>query len=206
VNRDDLDVDEKTGPLRLLENEAEDLQESRRLSIRLDWWRDENDVGSSLKTWAGQQKVSTIARAMLHAASNLDHVNESWLNVGTIAHDPDRPNEVVEPFYFDARRFAHALDVGFSLDVQSAETVAYPAVEVLSLIGLQRFRPAAGPDKWSFDYWTWSVPLEAPVAASIACGSVPTHARSRYRFRLRFRDDQKRYKAFGFTTPVGDET
>ena len=108
----------------------------------------------------------------------------------------------VEPFYFDARRFAHALDTGFSLDAQDADTVAHPAVELLCLVGLQRFRPAATDKKWTFEYSVWSLPLPTSVAAALASGAVP--AGQRYRFTLLFRDDQKRYKAFGFATPIGD--
>jgi CRISPR-associated protein Csb3 len=112
----------------------------------------------------------------------------------------------VEPFYFDARRFVHPLDTGFSLDKQDAETIAYPAVELLCLIGLQRFRPAATPMKWSFDYWPWPWPLTPPVAAAVFSGFSPVPGRQTHRFRLRFRDDQKRYKAFDFAISVGGDS
>jgi len=204
LNRVDAGADDKTCPLCLTDDDPQDKNGNRLLSVRLDWWLDKGSTGASLKTWAGQQKVTTISRAMLHNASNIEEIDESWLKPGKLTRDPDPPNKVVEPFYFDARRFAHSLDVGFSLDAQGAETVAHPAVELLCLIGLQRFRPAAGPDKWSFDYWTWSLPLTAAVAAGVVSSAVPTHARVGYRFHLRFRDDQKRYKAFSSATPIGD--
>ena len=121
---------------------------------------------------------------------------------GLVAHDPAQPNKLVEPFYFDARRFAHALDVGFSLDAQGAETNAYPAVELLSLIGLQRFRPTSSEQKWVFEYCTWSQPIPATVAVGVVCGVVSIPVNNRYRFALGFRDDQKRYKAFKFATQI----
>src|SRR5208337_2949303 len=146
LNCVDAGADDKTCPLSLADDDPQNKDGNRSLSVRLDWWLDERSVGASLKTWAGQQKVTTISRAMLHTASTLEEIHGPWLDVGRLARDPDPPNKVVEPFYFDARRFAHSLDVGFSLDAQGAETVAHPAVELLCLIGLQRFRPAAGPD------------------------------------------------------------
>jgi CRISPR-associated protein Csx14 len=110
----------------------------------------------------------------------------------------------VEPFYFDAARFAHALDAGFSLDVQekNLRATASPVTELLALIGLQRFRPELVRD-WTFDYFTWHEPLDAAVAAAVTSGAVPMARTKRYRFRLRFRDNQKRYKAFGFATAMG---
>ncbi len=109
--------------------------------------------------------------------------------------------KAVEPFYFDSRRFAHALDAGFSLDEQDAETLAHPAVELLSLIGIQRFRPAPSASKWAFEYLAWLRPLSVTVAAvGLYCEVLPG---ARFTFQLRFRDDQKRYKAFGYAIQMG---
>src|SRR5207248_2334449 len=38
-----------------------------RFNLRLDWWNDDAAGGSELKTWAGQQKVVSIAKAMHRA-------------------------------------------------------------------------------------------------------------------------------------------
>jgi CRISPR-associated protein Csb3 len=196
--------DEKTCPLRLRPKAADD-RENASLSLLLDWWRDDPGVGGSLKTWAGQQSVTVIGCAMLHSAVG-DQVDERWLDMAKTASLPESPRKVVEPFYFDARRFANALDTGFSLDAQGAETAAYPAVEFLSLIGLQRFRPAPTDNRWTFKYWTWSQPLCAPVASAVACGALIVPGRRGYQFTLRFRDDQKRYKAFDLAIPLGDHS
>jgi len=190
---DDPDADEKTAPLRLRGG----------IDLRLDWWLDETG-GSALKTWAGQQSVLRIAAAMKEAMPR-EIASGSVLDHGQAVSEPGEPNKPVEPFYFDARRFVHPLDTGFSLDAQDAETLAHPAVEFLSLIGLQRFRPAPSSAKWCFEYWTWSQPLSAPVAAGVACGAVPISDRQGYCFRLRFRDDQKRYKAFSYATQIGGD-
>jgi len=204
LDPDDAEADDKTCPLRLQDNNVA-TSAGPPLSMRLDWWLDKTGVGASLKTWAGQQRVTVISSAMLHSAIAEGQINDAWLDCGRIAHDPVSPSKVVEPFYFDARRFAHALDTGFSLDVQEASTTAHPATEFLTLVGLQRFRPGTTSDRWSFEFWTWSQPLPAAVAAGLACGVVPVPRRQGYRFPLRFRDDQKRYKAFSFATPIGDD-
>lgn len=187
---DDPKADGKIAPLRLGDG----------FDLRLDWWFDETG-GSDLKTWAGPQSVLSIAPAMKAAIPQT--ANGFILNHGQIVREPNNQKKPVEPFYFDARRFAHPLDTGFSLDVQDAETVAYPAVELLSLIGLQRFRPAA-VSKWTFEYTTWSVPLCPVVAAAVVCGALP--GSRAHRFRLLFRDDRRRYKAFAFSTIKGGQS
>jgi len=181
--------------------------------VLLDWWQTADDEATP-KTWAGLQEIHKVARAAQDALPSIND-GKAIFDHGCVLRVPEEyrskardGEKSVEPFYFDSRRFAHSLDAGFSLDVIEAETIAHPAVELLSLIGLQRFRPAPAPApiKWNFDYWTWSRPLGAPVAAGVAGGAVPTPGRVCYRFPLRFRDDQKRYKAFGRATTIGEDT
>ncbi len=177
-------------------------------NLVLDWWEASGDDGAiSPKTWAGHQELHKVTRAAQDALGAIVDAKELF-NRGDVLRKPEEycgrereRRDAVEPFYFDARRFAPKLDVGFSLDVQDAETIAYPAVELLCLIGLQRFRPAPAGVKWSFDYWTWSHPIGAAPAAAVVCGATP--GQHRYRFRLLFRDDQKRYKAFSYATHIG---
>lgn len=120
-------------------------------------------------------------------------------------------NKSVEPFYFDARRFAHALDTGFSLDAIGAETVAHPAVELLALVGLQRFRPIVAASreprvKAVVEFCTWRIPVGVAVAAAAACGAVPVPGCRRYSFNILARDDQKRYGAFGWAGAIGEHS
>ena len=142
-----------------------------------------------MKTWAGRQGVLSIAQAM-----------HEKLPVTTSERILDEGIAMKAPYYFDSRRFAHALDAGFSLDEQKMKVVAYPAVELLALIGLQRFRPAVTDDRWTFCYHTWSYPL-MPSPASAVCSGAIGGGREQYHFRVRFRDDQKRFKAFTRATP-----
>jgi len=175
--------------------------------LDLNWWQIGDEDTAAPKTWAGNQEIHKVFRSAQDALGNISNVTNLFYH-----HDVMRmPKEyqkskgdqkkTIEPFYFDARRFAHALDTGFSLDVQSAETQAYPAVEMLSLIGLQRFRPTPMSNKWAFEYMIWKIPL------SVAVASVVNYCTflfgDRYCFKLLFRDDQKRYKAFAFSNPIG---
>ena len=174
-------------------------------SLLLDWWQTEDET--TPKTWAGKQEIHKIARAAQEALSDVINDPEGILDRARVLRRTQEyakksdENKTVAPFYFDARLSSiNSLDTGFSADVQEMELMAYPAVELLALIGLQRFRPAAqGKD---FDYWIWTYPMPAPVAAAIACGAASAEAGIQYRFRFRFRDDQRRYKAFGYATPA----
>jgi len=188
------------------------IQIAQPFDLILNWWQTGDDDPASPKTWAGRQELHKIARAAQDALPTAGDA-QALFDYGAVLRKPKeycknnrQHDDAVEPFYFDARRFAHPLDAGFSLDAQDTETLAHPAVELLSLIGLQRFRPAPSSAKWCFEYWTWSQPLPAPVAAGVACGAVPIPARQGYRFRLRFRDDQKRYKAFSYATQIGGDS
>jgi CRISPR-associated protein Csb3 len=190
-------------------------QANRAFPLLLDWWQRED--AAVPKTWAGLQEIHKVARAAQHALSGVQEV-ASMLDHGCVLRMPveyrkrgtDGDNSV-EPFYFDARRFAHALDAGFSLDAIGAETVAHPAVELLALIGLQRFRPIVTPSrepkvKAIVEYCTWHLPIGAAVAAAAACGAVPVPGCRRYGFKILARDDQKRYGAFGWAGTIGEHS
>jgi len=174
-------------------------------SLLLDWWQTEDET--TPKTWAGKQEIHKIARAAQKALSPAVINNpEDILDYACVLRSTweyvkkSDENKKVAPFYFDARSFVHSLDTGFSLDVQELELMAYPAVELLALVGLQRFRPAA--QRQDFDYWIWTHPMPALVAAAIVCGAASAEASIRYRFRLRFRDDRGRYKAFEYANLI----
>jgi len=181
--------------------------ESFRLS--LDWWQEEGAPA----TWAGKQEIHKIARAAQDGISRCiteERLLDDMLNWQLVLRTPREyqsergTDKKVEPFYFDARRYAHPLDEGFSLDVQGAETAANAATELLCLIGLQRFRPARDPDsKWTFQYCAWTHALGVAQAAPVVVGAVAVPAMQRFSFTMQFRDDQKRYKAFGFARPLG---
>lgn len=171
--------------------------------VLLDWWNDEQ----SPTTWAGRQELHKIARSAqdaLPAVCGAVLFNHSRVlrKPKEYRKKPREGEEKVEPFYFDARRFAPRLNAGFSLDVQGAEAAAYPAVELLTLIGLQRFRPTFR--RPAFEYCSWACPLPVSVASAEASGALNSTENVRYRFLRLQRDDQNRYKAFGFASRIGE--
>lgn len=163
--------------------------------LRLDWWRD-SGLGKALKTWAGSQNGARIALAMQKAILGLDA--EACLNFSTVVYDPAQPTNKVEPFYFDARRGARPFsrDIGFAPDALQMTTPAYPAVEFLCLVGLQRCRPKPAGEARMFDYYTWQVPLPTSVLQTAVCGLLPAVGARGYRFENAFRTDQRKHKAF----------
>jgi len=173
-------------------------------NLRLDWWEDERAGGEQLKVWAGRMSGLRIARAMQTVlACEEEGQTASLLDYGVVVRDPDQPDNKVEPFYFDARRGASALpiDIGFSPDSLQMTNIAYPAVEFLCLVGLQRFRPIQTNGR-VFDYHTWSLPLSASIAPVALAGLMSDGKGRAFRFENAFRTDQRKHKAFNMATPI----
>lgn len=160
--------------------------------LRLDWWKDDLGGGKALKPWAGQMRVLGIARALQRA---LPEVPAGRLfGHGQVVLDED--GKKVEPFYFDARRGDRALplDLGFSPNELGMRSIAHPGSEFFTLIGLQRFRPAALGQR-HFAYRAWSTPLPANLAALAAGLALPERGPA-FRFEHAFRTDQRKHKGF----------
>jgi hypothetical protein len=174
--------------------------------LRLDWWTDEQAGGRPLKVWAGSMRSVRIARAMQAALRRPELQTEALFDRGLVVYDPDEPDKKVEPYYFDSRRgaSAQALDIGFAPDALKMTTTAYPAVEFLCLVGLQRARPEATETPRVFVYFTWSVPLPVTVLPAAVGGRLGHVRAAGYRFENAFRTDQKKHKAYLPSTPIGD--
>lgn len=173
-------------------------------NLRLDWWNDDRSRGAELKTWAGQQKVARIAAAMQATLLEDTISADTLLDSNAVLYEAGSRTKKVEPFYFDSRRAAqaHAVDIGFSPDTQQMEMPVHSVVELLSLVGLQRFRPRVNEDR-SRTYRVWGNPLPIVAAAAVAsCGAEVPDATD-YRFRLLYRT--KYLKGFLPSLPEGDE-
>jgi len=185
-----LDADDDTAsPMRI----------DRPFDLMLDWWKDTDSGGRELKVWAGTMQSGRIMRAMMAALRNAQFHAEGLLDVGCIVYDPDEPTKKVEPFYFDARRApnSHSRDVGFSPNDLDLTTTAFPAVEALALVGLQRCRPAPMTKrKRIFDYRAWATPIPVALTAPVVAGAVNLPGSHRYRFEVWFRTGQRKHKAF----------
>ncbi|HJT75892.1 MAG TPA: hypothetical protein VJ739_01715 [Gemmataceae bacterium] len=177
--------------------------------MRLDWWQETDASGRAnpLKVWAGSMRNVRIARAMQSALAKAELQTETLFDRAMVVYDPGAPDKKVEPFYFDSRRGANAqpLDIGFSPDPLQITTAAYPAVEFLCLVGLQRCRPRPTERPRVFDYYSWSVPLGVAVLPAAVCGFIPAVGAQGYRFENGFRTDQRKHKSFLPSTPIGGD-
>jgi CRISPR-associated protein Csb3 len=174
------------------------------ISLRMDWWSDK-----SLKPWAGSMNARRIFLAMCNA---IDPDNADPFNQGLVVFDDDRSDGNVaphkrkgkpkkrEPFYFDSRRGANALsiDIGFAPDSLKLTTVAYPVVEAMCLVGLQRCRPRPTDIPRVFDYFTWHMPL--PITVTPLAVSGMAGQGNGFRFENAFRTNQRKHKAFNPST------
>lgn len=162
--------------------------------LRIDWWK----VERGLKTWAGRMSVERIAAGLQRDLPNT--LTNGFFSDGHVVVGAD--GKKVEPYYFDGRRGANALplDVGFSSDALSLETVAYSATEFFALLGLQRFRPSEAKLR-VYRYRAWRAPLPATLAALAAANVLPDEG-PLFQFESRFRTDQRKHKAFSPAVPV----
>jgi CRISPR-associated protein Csb3 len=180
-------ANQTSSPLRLAEP----------FDLRLDWWR----VERGLKTWAGRMSVDRIATSLQQDL--LSTLSNGFFDDGHVITGAD--GKKVEPYYFDSRRGANALplDVGFSSDELSLETVAFSATEFFTLVGLQRFRPAEVKLR-VYRYRAWRAPLPARLAALAAANVLPG-VWPLFQFESVFRTDQRKHKAFAPAVPVQGE-
>lgn len=172
-------------------------------NFKLDWWVPDDAL---MKTWAGRQELQRIVKAMQAAIIEIKEADRA-LDFGSPLREASgesksgsRKKQVkkVEPFYFDARRVTNRLDMGFSFDALEVESVSYPLVELLSLIGLQRFRPKKA-SRDEFEYALWDHPMGVASASSIFSTTFYFPGSLTYKFTLKYRDGQGRYKGFSFS-------
>jgi CRISPR-associated protein Csb3 len=150
--------------------------------------------------WSGQQKshgIWTDLRAAL--AKQLRKLDADRL--------PDLFNQrdmLKGRFGFDARPAWQALDVGFSPNDQNMKVASSPAVELLSVVGIQRFRPRV-TDRTTVTYVTWGQPLSPSVGSAAMAGNGLALPCTRYRCRVV--DRGQGYAALGQAFPLqGDSS
>jgi hypothetical protein len=151
----------------------------------LNWWHDERSGGKQLKPWAGKQFAPLIFRLMNRAAAKAPLASPFDYSEAVFDSKGDKAKKkAISPFYFDARREGTSLDLGFSTDEQKMSVEAYPAVEWLALVGLQRFRPYIDDTTQprSFVYTAWTEFLPVAVAAVMVSGIVPVCSCGSFRF------------------------
>jgi CRISPR-associated endonuclease/helicase Cas3 len=187
-------------------------------NLRLDWWQEDSE--DNPKTWAGTQQVIRIAQSALTDTVRafkgdrpfdfkcvMRPVSEKTSELGPTTGKKRRKatptkEDKVEPFYFDSRHGANALplDIGFSPDKLGMESNAFPAVELLCLVGLQRCRPNPTRTPLVFEYFTWHTPLPVTVASPAVCGAFGQ--RLGYRFENAYRTDHRKHSGYLPATPL----
>jgi CRISPR-associated protein Csb3 len=172
--------------------------------LSVDWWVTDRTGAKDLKVWAGTMESYGIARAMQLALRHERFHTCCLFNEGGVVANPDDPGKKKEPYYFDARRApnAHARDVGFSTNDLQLTSTAYPAVELLCLVGLQVARPAFTERARIYDYCIWPVPLLSNLLLPAASGALELPGQRRFRFENWFRTGQRKHKAFRSATPL----
>ena len=173
-------------------------------ALRLDWWHDDRAGGKELKVWAGRMESLRIARAMQNAMKDERFLSPELFDVGLLAYDPDDTEKKVEPYYFDSRRGpnAHSRDVGFSPNDLQMTTTAFPAVELLCLVGLQRCLPVKTSKARVFDYYTWTVPMPPELLPPVVAHELTFSDSHGFRFENWYRTGKKMHKAFRSAVPL----
>lgn len=142
----------------------------------LDWWL-RPSVHNGLKLWSGSNSLGALVEDVFDVIQN----DESDFN---LRHSIQLRRQ---PFFYAATRPLHERDFGVSLDKIDREFEHFPYIEMLAIIGLQRFRPISD-DTMRFRYCSWSVRIPAALAGAVACESVPSLIQQRFAFLLLDRD------------------
>jgi CRISPR-associated protein Csx14 len=149
--------------------------------LRIDWHLDDRAGGSRFKTWAGQQTITPIAKALKVAAdeASVDTASQDWL----LTRAP-----CTSSLHLDAVGGGSDIDVGFSFDpLKIGSESKSVLVELLAFIGLQRFRPRKPAKDNRYVYVAWFDPLVPEVANAAASGSMNTAPARVFEFRLLYR-------------------
>jgi hypothetical protein len=186
--------------------------------LLLNWWTDKEAQGQKLKLWTAGQRVTDLLNGHYKKKKQRGRKGDldKFIRVYTPStreqfatvvrkHPTDWlrkavPIDAPAAFSFDSRLSRNnALDLGHS----SGGTFAFsPAVDVLSLVGLQRFRPEM-IEVWNRNlYCTWLEFLPVTVAPLAVLGRIPSLTYSCFEFPIKARDSQGRYKLFGHAQPA----
>ena len=177
-------------------------------NLSLDWWNDEQAQAQKLKTWTAGQMVTDLLMGFKqqhgkvtrnipsmreHFASSRRQRPDDWLRATF-------PISAPSAFSFDSRLSRNnALDLGHT---DGGTFTFSPAVDVLTLIGFQRFRPLM-VEQWSRNqYCSWREPLSVDIASVVALGIIPALVDKYFEFPIERRDAQGRFKLFGVAHPI----
>jgi len=161
-------------------------------NIILDW-RPLFPQSKMIKTFAGKQNLLEIVRTLhqaIHKIPDNEFVGSELLGI--------RKPTTRAVTSFDIEKAEDAIDAGFSMDVQKGRLFRHSRVflELLALIGGQRFCPQQGEERLERIYFAWQIPLSASLASSTVSRSIPTIPAKGYSFRMYEREASGKYKGF----------
>ena len=207
-------------------DESEDTHRGRIYPMRLrepfnlllNWWTDKEAQGQKLKLWTAGQRVTDLLlghhkkkkqrskngqsdkilrpytpSTREHFAEVVRKYPDDWLRKAVAINAP-------AAFSFDSRLSRNnALDLGHF----THGTLAFsPAIDVLCLVGFQRFRPET-IEVWNRNrYCTWNQRLPVIVAPLAVLGRLPSLIVQCFEFPVKARDSQGRFKLFGHAQPA----
>lgn len=181
-------------------------------NLRLDWWTFQEAQDQKIKTWTAGQRVTDILlghhkRRKKKGQSVLDPIPSmrDHFRDAVVEHPSDwlrqtRPVAAPMAFSYDSRLSRNnALDLGHVTD---AVMEFSPAIDVLTIIGLQRFRPRTIETWTRNQFCTWKTPVPVQIAPAAALGIIPSLIDGTFEFPVKPRDSQGRFKLFGHAHPV----
>ena len=172
--------------------------------LLIDWWEADQTGAKDLKIWAGTMESHGIAYAMQQAIKDDRFQQPELFDVGMVVRSPEDPTKKKEPYYYDARRApnAHSRDVGFAPNDLGITSTAFPAVELLCVIGLQVARPAFTSERRIYNYYTWPIAIPSNLILAASTGNLTLSDVRGFRFENWFRTGQKKHKAFRSAVPL----
>lgn len=161
-------------------------------NITLDW-RSPFPQNSMIKTFAGQQNLLEIVQALQQAIKKIS--DNEFVESELLRLRIPTTRAVTS---FDIEKAEDAIDAGFSMDVQEGRLFRHSRVflELLALIGGQRFCPQQGEERLDRIYFAWQIPLSAPLASSALSRNIPAIPSIGYSFRMYKREASGKYKGF----------
>ncbi len=175
--------------LPITDNGDSPIEISTPVDMRLDWWADNR--GQALKTFAGRQGSNIIYSNLLQAATDNLSKEKTSLDLWNAV------SAGVKGLGLDISRSWTPLSMGFSLNKMPAKQQSppcRPAIELLSVIGLQRMRPALRINPGGIEYWTWDAPLSPLAAGAAVAGQIEFAKLRKYRADFQMLGKNKNYK------------
>jgi CRISPR-associated protein Csx14 len=188
-----------TLPVRLRDNAGDE--------VPIEHWGD-NTRRETFKTFAGQQIGGKIAAGLLNGDGKIATGNgiKNLITAHSKAINSDPFGQTVPTggaFVFDSRGATEALEIGTSLDVQSALTNLSPLVDLLAAVGLQNARPRAD-GSYAMYYSVWGEIMTADLCRAALAHSEMLVPPDKFRvFRASLGSDKYYKKAF-FATEEAD--